>query len=244
MPRQLRFLVLSTALAMSVAPIGRAAAEESRPSITDTATTYTLNLPTDSSFLVARMTPRTENAATTASGSSHHDGFGIGVKGGVLFSSFSNARADFDNNAGWQLGIFFGGNRGGVLGVMGEILYGKTNLPGPVAGTAEQFFLEIPILMRLNIGSNSLNGVSFYGLVGPVFDVNLKTEQNNLNVKDNYNSLDIGLIAGGGVEITRFFVEARYNWGFKNVLQTNSSITNVQDLNTRRFAAMVGFRFN
>ena len=241
---QSRFLVVGVALAMSVASAGRATAEESQPSTSETATTYTLTVPTDSSFLVAHLTPRTENAAQQSSGSSRHDGFGVGVKGGYIYPSFSNARSDFDASAGWQLGIFFGGNRPGVLGVMGEILYGMQNVPGPAFGTAEQFFLEIPILMRLNIGTNSLNGISFYGIAGPVFDVNLKTEQNNLDVKSNYNSLDVGLIAGGGVEITRFFIEARYNWGFKNILQSNSSITNVQDLNTRRFATMVGFRFN
>jgi len=72
---------------------GRATAEESQPSTSETATTYTLTVPTDSSFLVAHLTPRTGDAAQQSSGSSRHGGVGIGVKGGYIYPSFSNARS-------------------------------------------------------------------------------------------------------------------------------------------------------
>ena len=37
--------------------------------------------------------------------------------------------------------------------------------------------------------------------------------------KSNYESLDLGILAGAGIEVTRFLVEGRINWGLKNVLK-------------------------
>jgi len=80
-------------------------------------------------------------------------------------------------------------------------------------------YLEIPILMRINTGSSNRNSISPYGLIGPVFDVNLKAKQGNLDVKSNYESLDIGVLGGIGIEISRALVEVRYNKGLRNVLK-------------------------
>ena len=117
---------------------------------------------------------------------------------------------------GWEGGIWFGGNRGGNVGVMGEILYAKKKqqVTGVTGSTTLQY-LEIPILLRINAGSRSRNGVSVYGLIGPVFDINLKAKQGNFDVKSNYESLDLGILGGVGVEITRFLVEGRYNKGLQ-----------------------------
>ena len=66
------------------------------------------------SFLVSGM---------AQSGSQHHaQGFGFGVQGGLLYSSYRETGESFKNNNGWEAGIFFGGNRSGV---MGEGLYAK-----------------------------------------------------------------------------------------------------------------------
>ncbi len=191
-------------------------------------------------FLVTGITTNTAEQQSS-NGNTRHEGVGIGVKGGFLFNNFKQAQASIDNKAGWLAGIFFGGNRPGVVGVQGEILYAKKSYA--ITGqTTDLYFLEIPILMRINAGSSSLNGLSFYGIVGPAFDINLKSKLNGVDVKDSYESLDIGLIFGGGVEITRFLIEARYNNGLKNVLKSTGGSTT--DLKTRSFALMAGFRFN
>jgi hypothetical protein len=47
-----------------------------------------------------------------------HEGFGIQLGGGPIFSSFDDtAGLDFDTKAGWLAGLLMGGNRGGLLGV-------------------------------------------------------------------------------------------------------------------------------
>lgn len=172
------------------------------------------------------------------------EGFGVGAKIGPLFTSYTSATQSFDTKTGWEGGIWFGGNRGGRVGVMGEILYAqKKQVATGFTGTTLQY-LEIPILMRVNIGSRSRSGVSVYGLVGPVFDINLKAKLDvtDLDVKSNYESLDYGILFGGGIEITRFLVEARYNKGLANVFKdTNASFT---DIKSQSFAVLFGVRFN
>ena len=165
----------------------------------------------DSSFLVAGMA-QSQNQPSRSSG--HSQGFGIGVKGGPIFSKFQEANTNFSNNTGFEGGIFFGGNRPGGVGVMGEVLYakkGSKDASGNV--TVDSYYLEIPILLRVNIGSANKNtGVLVYGIGGPVFDVLLKSQQNGIDVKSNYESLDLGIIGGVGIEVSRFLVEGRYNW--------------------------------
>jgi hypothetical protein len=191
------------------------------------------------SFLTAGLA-----SAAQGRGQSHH-GFGIGVKGGFLFSSAKSAQQDFTNKGGYAIGIFFGGNRTGVLGVMGEILLAQRKLGPEGAADADLVkvnYIEIPILARLNIGSSSVNGLSFYGIVGPVFDIKLKAEQRNLDIKSNYESFDVGIIGGGGVEFLRFIAEARYNWGLRNV--QGGILADFNEIKTRTFMVLFGLRLN
>lgn len=168
-------------------------------------------------------------------------GPGFGVKLGPTFSSFDAATGGYNNKTGLQGGVFFGGNLPGSVGIMGEVLYAKKSAEqGGV--TTDLHYLEIPILLRLNAGARNRSGVTAYAIGGPAIDINLKAAQGNLDVKSNYQSTDLGIIAGGGIEITRFILEARYNWGLRNVLKANNGP--VTDLKTRSFAIMAGFRFN
>ena len=198
------------------------------------------------SFLVAGMAPGVETQQSSSGGGG---GIGFGVKGGYLYSSIAQGSQPFDNNNGWEFGVFFGGNRNGVVGVMGEVLYakkvyksgdGNLNLNSDL----NLYYLEIPILLRLNIGSGNKNkGVIVYGLAGPVFDVNLSAKLNDLDVKDRYESLDIGILLGGGIEISRFLLEGRYTWGLMNLLVNNSNAFS-SDAKSRTFALLAGLRFN
>ena len=199
---------------------------------------------TNSAFLTAGMA---DQAPPPGGSGPRASGFGFGAKIGPLFTSYtaaSNANFKFKRRTGWEGGIWFGGNRGGIVGVMGEVLYAKKEqeLEGAVTGSTTLQYLEIPILLRVNIGSPSRNGISVYGLAGPVFDVNLKASLNDRDVKSNYESLDLGVLFGGGIEITRFLVEGRFNKGLRNVLKSNGGL--ISDIKTQSFAVLFGFRFN
>jgi Outer membrane protein beta-barrel domain len=196
-----------------------------------------------SSFLTAGMV---QQAPPPGGGGAPASGAGIGLKLGPLFTSYTAASCDgcFNTNTGFEGGIWFGGNRGGRVGVMGEVLYAKKKQEGSdLTGSTSLQYLEIPILARINIGSRSRNGISIYGLVGPVFDINLKASIGDRDVKSNYESLDFGLLGGVGIEITRFLVEGRFNQGLRNVLKSDNAAA-FGDIKTRSFAVLFGFRFN
>src|SRR5262249_8894056 len=124
-----------------------------------------------SSFLTAGIG---EQAPPPGGGGPPASGAGIGGKLGPPVPSYHGPSCDgcFNTNTGFEGGIWFGGNRGGRVGVMGEVLYAKKKQEASNAGltgSTSLQYLEIPILARINIGSRSRNGVSIYGLVGPVF---------------------------------------------------------------------------
>jgi hypothetical protein len=200
----------------------------------------------NTTFLTAGMVEQATPPPPPGGGGPRAEGFGVGAKIGPLFTSYSAASCDgcFNTNTGFEGGIWFGGNRGGRVGVMGEVLYAKKKQEGSgLTGSTSLQYLEIPILMRVNIGSRSRSGISIYGLVGPVFDINLKASLNDLNVKSKYESLDLGILGGVGIEITRFIVEGRFNKGLRNVLK-NDNATSFGDIKTRSFAVLFGLRFN
>ena len=169
------------------------------------------------------------------------DGIGFGAKFGPLFPSISKEVTNFDNRTGWLGGIWFGGNRSGAVGIQVDVLYGKKNVPSPLVlgGDVDVHFLEIPVMARINLGTSSK--AAGYILVGPSFDINLKSELNSLDVKSQYESLDLGIIGGAGVEISRFLVEGRYNWGLRNVV--NGDLLNTSEIKTRTFVILFGVRF-
>lgn len=195
------------------------------------------------SFLTA------EFAAPLSQGtrSQNQQGFGFGIKGGFLFNSAKSAQRDFGNETGTAIGIFFGGNRTGDIGVMGELLYVKKFAPSSPTSTtldAKVYYLEIPILLRINIGDHSVNGFNVYGIVGPVVDIrlNAKLKVNDLDIKKRYEGVDLGVIAGGGVEFLRFIAEARYNWGLRAV--NSGDFGNTTEIKGRTFYILFGFRIN
>src|SRR5204862_8087486 len=119
----------------------------------------------------------------------HHQGLGFGIKIGPLYTKIGGAH----HSNGFIGGIWFGGNRAGAVGVMGEIQYARNTATGVAL-----HYLEIPILIRINIGTTSRNGINFYILLGPVADVKLRSS--DVNVNNSYAGLDLGILGGVGVE--------------------------------------------
>jgi len=243
MSRQARSVFFTAVLTASAVVIGTLpAGAQTREGLNLTDKTSVAD-PGRSAFLTAGMV---EQAPPPGGGGAPASGAGIGFKLGPLFTSYSAASCDgcFNTSTGFEGGIWFGGNRGGRVGIMGEVLYAKKKQEGSgLTGSTSLQYLEIPILARINIGSRSRSGVSVYGLVGPVFDVNLKASIGGLDVKNKYESLDLGILGGVGIEITRFLVEGRFNHGFRNVLKSGNA-GSFGDIKTNSFAVLFGFRFN
>jgi hypothetical protein len=77
--------------------------------------------------IVALLLAATPAYAQGASQTQPNAGFGIGVLGGVTFTTVSTEENQFslstNGGAGVILGLWFGGNRDGRVGFMGELSY-------------------------------------------------------------------------------------------------------------------------
>ena len=180
---------------------------------------------------------------TTVSNSSGHGGIGFGIKAGPLFSNLNSdvITSPLDTRTGWIGGVFIGGNRPGILGVGVDVLFARKKVGTPT-GDVTLDYLEVPVLLRVNAGTRSLNGVNVYGVVGPAFDFRLKGELNfEESPEAQMQEIDLGLTAGAGVEITRFVIEGRYTKGFRNL---GKDLTQNEKITTQSFAVMFGVRFN
>lgn len=173
-----------------------------------------------------------------------HEGIGIGVKGGPVFADFSSDTDDLDfgKRTGFQGGIFFGGNRPGTIGVMGEVNYIQKKAQIPFSDEDLTLsYLQVPVFLRINGGSRTLSGVNVYGIVGPAVDIKVSDDAGDFDITDGFEGVDVSIIGGVGVEITRFIIEGRYTWGLRRV---NKEFNDVSEIKARSFAILFGFRFN
>jgi hypothetical protein len=179
--------------------------------------------------------------STTAAAAGGGPGVGVGFKIGPTFADFTSDAVDLGRRTGWHGGIFIGGNRSGVFGWQTEINWLRRRGSTPTDGDFQIDYVQIPIFLRLNIGTKSRNGFAFYGIAGPAFEVKVADEINGVTIDDTFEGTDVGLVLGAGMEITRIILEGRYEWGFK---QINKSFSDVTEIKTRSFTILVGVRFN
>jgi hypothetical protein len=185
-------------------------------------------------------------------------GVGIGVLGGLAISSFRGEGSEgTSSGTGPMFGIWFGGNRNGRVGFMGELSYVQSKVSiaddTGVSGDHVRFdYLEIPALFRINIGSQMREGASVYALAGPVFDFQLSkklvvggVEVPEAELENQFTSVNIGLMIGGGFEWNRIGVEVRGNWGMKQ-LATDEAVDSetVPPVKGTMIQIVGKFRFN
>ncbi len=170
------------------------------------------------------------------------EGPGIGIKAGYLHSnlSFSDANDLFNADSGWMAGVFFGAKK--PIAVDVELNYLKKRIKDAGTGvTTDLNYLDIPVMLKGNFGSSSPNGVSFYVMAGPGFDFKVGDSVSSLAQVQNYETFDLTLVGAAGVELTRFLIEVRGQWGFRNI--SVDSLT-AGDVHSRSFAVLFGIRFN
>ena len=168
-------------------------------------------------------------------------GVGVGFKIGPTFADFNSDALDIDNRTGWHAGLFIGGNRDGVLGWQTEINWLRRKGLTVFGDEFHLDYLQVPVFLRLNIGTQSKNGFAVYAFAGPAFEWKIADEINGVTIDDSFEGTDVGLVLGAGTEITRVILEGRYEWGFRRINKTFSSASEIK---TRSFTVLVGVRFN
>lgn len=168
---------------------------------------------------------------------------GLGIKVGPTFDEFSGEALDFDNRTGVQAGLFFGGNRDGVLGVQTEInwLRKKTQLESSALTRDIRIdYLQVPVLLRLNAGSSSTNGFVAYGILGPAVEFKIADEIEGVTLDDGFEGADVSLVFGGGIEVARIIVEGRYEKGLRRI---NDTFSDFSEIKKQAFTILFGVRF-
>ncbi len=123
-------------------------------------------------------------------------------------------------------------------------------------------YVEIPVLAKLKLGNTEGEGLGFYIVGGPFagFALNGKGETEltilglttksefDIDYSDENNDekrIDWGASFGAGISIGHFFVDARYNLGFNNLLDNDANNNNDDKpyLRTRGIGLTAGFLF-
>ena len=165
---------------------------------------------------------------------------GVGIKVGPTFDEFSDDALDFDNRTGVHAGIFVGGSRDNVLGFQTEFNWLRKKAATEAGQEIRIDYLQIPLLLRLNVGSSSPNGPAVYGIVGPGMELKLADEIEGFTLVDGFEGADVSLLFGGGFEVARIIVEGRYEKGLRRI---NKTFSDLADIKKQSFTILFGLRF-
>jgi hypothetical protein len=199
-------------------------------------------------YLLAK--PMFAQQGSQTGSSNNQGGIGIGAEFGYVNSNIhvEQFQEFFHSRNGWMAGIWFGGNRAGLIGFMGEITYVVKGAKIGETGDESDLqlhYLEIPAVFRINLGSHDRNGLCVYPLFGPVVDIQLKGELDGVDIKDQFNGFDVGLLGGVGVEFMRIGIEARGNWGLKSlVANAAGDFGDLEKSKNFQFQLLAKIRFN
>ncbi|HOP60944.1 MAG TPA: porin family protein [Candidatus Saccharicenans sp.] len=198
---------------------------------------------------------------------------GFGIKGGINNSKILFSPADSFSNQdylrGASFGVFLTFNLG-RLGLQPEVLYSRRGLEcqmliaPPIADggsaylapcTARLDYIEIPLLVRLNI--IPLGPIKVYAFGGPSYDILLKAnldittggQTDTENIKSDLKSSVLAIVGGLGVDLKipllfRVTLEGRYHYDLNNILSDTSRLLEMTDkARNSGFSIMAGLSF-
>ena len=185
----------------------------------------------------------------------------VGAKAGATSASLKYATPSEDPGFGHRLFVGGGGflvqPLGGPFALQIEGLYmpkgaEMIETQGALRLTTTLIFdyFEIPALARVSLARSAARNVYVFGGAFTAMRLHAKIRQAagrpiTSGATDDISSevklFDLGMVAGGGVDISRHFVvDARYSWGLTDVDKGTAALSGVR---TRTFAVLLGFRY-
>jgi len=163
-----------------------------------------------------------------------------GIKFGPTFATFSSDALDFNTRTGIHAGLFLGGSRERVVGLQTEINWLRKNTETEAGQQIRVDYLQVPVLLRINAGTQSSGGFAVYGIVGPGLDLKIADEIEGITVDDGFEGVDVSLIFGGGIEVAHIILEARYDKGLRRI---NNLFSDIAEIKKQSFSILFGVRF-
>jgi hypothetical protein len=178
-------------------------------------------------------------------GSGSHEGFGIQVGGGPVFSNLTDTTGfNTENKTGWLVGLLMGGNRGGRVGVEADVLYGEKG--AKINGNDFTVkVVDVPVMLKLNVGSGNVNSYSIFLQGGGFFDwqFDAKSSIGGVSLSSDTKGYEVGYVLGGGVEFLRISVQGRYYRGVRQI-SNDFNVGASNDVKTQAFAVLFAVRLN
>ncbi|MBL7814035.1 MAG: PorT family protein [Saprospiraceae bacterium] len=160
---------------------------------------------------------------------------------------------DYENQSiiGYQVGLAFPLAISEHVSIQPEVVYiqkgGKSqyiaNENNKLISTFTSNNIEVPISLKLGLGNNTGKGLGFYILAGPYVGIALNGKyKNDLTILGATSSstktvdytddstpekrIDWGANIGAGISLGRMYLDARYNLGINNLLDSDTSNSN------------------
>jgi CRISPR/Cas system-associated protein endoribonuclease Cas2 len=176
--------------------------------------------------------------------SSGGHGFGVQVLGGPLFANYQDVTGlEFDRRTGYLVGLAFGGNRRGVVGVEADVLYGSKPVEIVGQGTLKQSVVHVPVMLKVNLGQASANGFRAFLLGGGYIEWQFNGKLQNVDLSADTSGFEAGYTVGGGFEVLRLSVQARYVRGVRGIDKT-FDLSQTTETKSNCFLLLVGIRLN
>jgi hypothetical protein len=176
-----------------------------------------------------------------------------GVRGGVNFTNTSASGGDEAAALDWQLRGVFGGfvtwRVASWLEFQPEVMYAQKGAKSTEFDIESKLlldYLEVPLLARKTFGAP--DATRLYVAGGPSIGVLLRARTRSdfgssteeLDIKDDVETLDFGLVVGGGVEFGSIVVDGRYTHGLSDIDKDTSDDVK---LTNRAISVTVGIKF-
>ncbi len=140
--------------------------------------------------------------------------FDLGVKGGVNFSTLSDA-SGFSNRTGFVLGGFIGGKFNEDWGGQVDILYSQQGAEFDL-GKFNTDYITIPAVLKYYI-AKKIN-LQLGTQLGILIKNDTQQTVNSLTTKIDTNNFDLSGVAGLGIDLPlNLRLEGRYSFGFLDV---------------------------
>ena len=176
--------------------------------------------------------------------SSAGHGFGVQVLGGPLFANYEDVTGiDFDRRTGYLIGMAFGGNRRGVIGVQADVLYGSKPVEIVGQGTLKQSIVHVPVMLKVNLGQESANGFRAFLLGGGYIEWQFNGKLQDVDLSDDTSGFEAGFTVGAGFEVLRLGVQARYLRGVHGIDRT-FDLTETTETKSNGFLLLFAIRLN
>ena len=142
----------------------------------------------------------------------------LGLKAGGTLSNFVGEQADSYKNAfGFQAGGFANIGLSKLIAFQPEVIYSRkgAKLPSSPEVATRLDYVDMPLVFHVNV-----DGLFFEAgpQVGFLVAARRKTDNQSLDVKPSYNTVDVGYLFGLGYQRkTGLGVGLRYNGGVTNI---------------------------